>query len=193
MKQTALLLIVISGIILSSCVTSKPYTQEMKDNLKAMYKEDQDSQNYDEKRFNDKKYIDSMNTNQDRIMKENSLVVKEYFKSFGFPGVKQNDEKTTIYFWTIVQHSDHDVTFQEKVLKALKREVEKGNAPKRKYAYLYDRVCKNKGKKQLFGTQVEWSTGKPQALPLQYPDKVNEYRKQYELETLEEYYKSFFQ
>ena len=55
--------------------------------------------------------------------------------------------------WLLVQHADHDVPFQEMVLSRLERLVNIDETDRSSYAYLFDRVAVNTGKKQRYGTQ----------------------------------------
>ena len=176
-----------------SCNTSKSYTESMKEKIATMYTEDQRCQTFDTERIlkEGKKYTDSMNKEKNRIMEENTLIIKHYFNENGYPGIKENGEAISMKFWALVQHADHDVDFQKKVLKRMKREVKNDNVAIRNFAYLQDRVLKNSGKKQLYGTQVDWSTGKPLPYQLKYPEKIDTLRKQVGLEPLKEYLKSF--
>ena len=177
--------------LLTSCKSSKPYTEEMKSALKIMFKKDQDIQSWNSKRLEDKKYLDSMGIVQNNLMSKNTEIAKKYYKDFSFPGIKENGKETAMNFWVIVQHSDFDVAYQEEVLKVMKKEYNRKNVSPRNYAYLCDRVLKNKGEKQLYGSQVEWSTGMPLPYQLQHPEKVDEMRAKMELEPLKEYLASF--
>jgi hypothetical protein len=60
-------------------------------------------------------------------------------------------------FWVIIQHSDHDPEFQEKVLEKMKVQVDRGNATAEYYGYLVDRVNINTGKEQVYGTQFDYN------------------------------------
>lgn len=181
-------------ILFTSCSSSKPYSGEMKAELAKMFKKDQELQDWDVKRLSDIKYIDSMETEMARVVRANCETIQKYYKECGYPGLKENGRDACVRFWLVVQHSDHDVVFQEKMLKALKRQLKKGNALVRNYAYLYDRVMKNKGKKQIYGTQLGRRTGEEKMHPipeLKFPDKVDELRKEMGLGGLKEYVDSF--
>ncbi|WP_310556036.1 DUF6624 domain-containing protein [Flavobacterium sp.] len=189
MKKTVLFLVLCSLYI--SCKSRMVYTDEIKVNLAIMFKQDQKLQTFDEKRFADKNYIDSMRFEQDKLIRKNCDVAKKYLKKYAFPGLKENGKDACTNFWLIVQHSDHNVVFQEEVLNAMAIQYKRKNVITQNYAYLHDRVLKNKGEKLLYGTQVEWSTGKPLPLPLQYPDKVEEMRKSMGLVPLKDYLDSY--
>ena len=163
----------------------------MKSELKNMFKKDQALQNWNPKRIEDKHYIDSMNIELDNEIKKNCDIIKKYYKKYSFPGLKENGKEVSTNFWLLVQHSDHDVVFQEQVLKSMKKELKHKNASSSNYAYLCDRVLKNKGEKQLYGTQISWDTGSPLPYSLKYPEKVDAMRKKMELEPIKEYLDSF--
>lgn len=188
-KNFALLLIY---MLCFSCKSNKPYTENMKIELERMYKEDQDAQKYDPKKSVRKEYSDSMQVAFNKLCVKNLIVVKKYFKENGFPSVKENGKETALNFWLIVQHGDHDVDFQNKILKAMKKEFNKKNISARNYAYLYDRVKKNQKKPQLYGTQMVWdSNGVHSPYNLKCPKKVNLRREKMGLGTIEEYIKEF--
>lgn len=163
----------------------------MKNDLKSMFVQDQKLQDWDSNRLDDKKYVDSMNIQLDNLIRRNTEVVRGYNKDYGYPKIKKNGEKTERYFWLIVQHSDHDLIFQEKVLKEMKKNVRSGNATKQNYALLYDRVKKNKKLPQLYGTQVEYSGWDVVPYKLEHPEKVEQLRRKMGLDSLKTYLKSF--
>ena len=92
--------------------------------------------------------------------------------------------------WTIVQHADHDVAFQERVLADLESLVAAGDATKSNYAYLHDRVSHARNRPQRYGTQgdCEGHVWKPFAL--EDPDKLDEYRAAMGLGPMDAYQKS---
>jgi hypothetical protein len=195
MRNTMFFVLFMLLLMLNSCkLISKPYTKEMKENLIVMVKEDQRIQTdpYDRTKPN---ASDSIKKRMHEIFVDNYRTIKGYFKTNGYPGIKENGEYTSYSFWLLVQHCDHDVNFQEKVLKQIKKQLRKSNAKPSNYAYLYDRVMKNKGKKQLYGTQMEMKrdpiSKKQKSYPIEDEANVNKRRKIMGLETLEEYLKSF--
>ena len=57
-------------------------------------------------------------------------------------------------YFTLVQHSDFNVSFQLEVLKDMQQKVEAQNATGQNFAYLTDRTELNQGRPQIYGTQV---------------------------------------
>lgn len=122
----------------------------------------------------------------------NELKAKVIIKKYGFPGYNLIGE-TSNKFWVIIQHCDDDISFQERVLILMKKEVNKNNADKANYALLTDRVLVGKHQPQIYGTQVnvDPKTHKVTPFPLKYPKEVNKLRKQAGMEPLEKYLQSF--
>ncbi|MCF6132415.1 DUF6624 domain-containing protein [Flavobacterium wongokense] len=190
MKQLSALLLFC--LILTSCQKNTPYSEAMKADLQAMYDKDQKAQEYDMAKVQRKSYGDSMEVEFNKLCVKNTIILKKYFAENGYPGIKENGEKASLNFWLLAQHSDHDVAFQEEVLKAMEKELKNKNANPSNYAYLYDRVQKNQNKPQRYGTQMVWdSHGVHSPYNLESPKKVDERRASMGLGTLAEYLKEF--
>ncbi len=89
----------------------------------------------------------------------------------------------------MVQHCDKWPDFQQKILAAMKVEMNKNNADGKNFAYLTDRVNLNTGKKQVYATQVTYNTRICQAIPKPLVDSltVNKRRKEVGLPSIENY------
>ncbi|XLS29878.1 DUF6624 domain-containing protein [Flavobacteriaceae bacterium M23B6Z8] len=135
--------------------------------------------------------IDSLGQRQKQTFKRNCKVCKDIFDQYSFPGINLVGEVSSFNFWLLVQHCDHDVVFQQNVLKVMKTEICKGNVDKKNYAFLYDRVMVNLGKKQKYGTQLVYnSAGKPKLYPIKNISGIESRRKAMGLDSLEDYLKS---
>lgn len=113
------------------------------------------------------------NAYRDSVFTTHQKRIEEILNEYGFPGYDLVGEKGSQDFWLVVQHSDHDPEFQKRVLKKMKAEVEKGNADSKNYALLVDRVKLNNGKKQIYGTQVDYNFNLAQAYPKKLEDSLN--------------------
>lgn len=111
-------------------------------------------------------YVDSVFTLNERRL---SAMMDKY----GFPGYDLVGKKGSYNFWLMAQHCDKDVSFQQRVLKAMKTALNKNNADSQNFAYLTDRVLINTGYKQLYGTQISYNTDSCQAIPKPMTDSVN--------------------
>jgi hypothetical protein len=129
-----------------------------------------------------------------KIVKEtflrNTELIKQLFAKYGFPNYDKVGKESEKNFWLCVQHSDHDLKFQQDVLKKMKKEVNRKKADPTDFAYLTDRVNINLGKAQIYGTQLDYDKNKT-AFPknLKNPKEVNNRRKSIGLEPIEDYLK----
>jgi len=121
----------------------------------------------------------------------NIIDVKAIFRKYGYPSYALVGKVGSSCFWTIVQHCDDDVNFQQNVLVAMDKEVRRHNASGENYAYLKDRVLVNQGHKQLYGTQLKLNpkTHLYEALPMENPANVDTRRKAVGLSPLSDYLK----
>lgn len=83
----------------------------------------------------------------------NQKRLKSIIENHGFPTRKLvgSDAMKGIFF--IIQHSDHDKTWQKSQLPNIENAVKRGDMDGQSYAYLFDRIKINSGEKQRFGTQ----------------------------------------
>lgn len=126
---------------------------------------------------------------KDSVFSTHQLILEKIFTQHGYPGYDMVGKEGSGHFWLMVQHCDKKPLFQQQVLEAMKKEVDKGNADPKNYAYLTDRVRLNTGQKQVYGTQMAYNTDSCQALPKPLEDSlhVNIRRKALGMEPLEKY------
>jgi hypothetical protein len=114
--------------------------------------------------------------------------IKNIVKKNGFPTFEKVGKESSTRFFILIQHSDKDVKFQEKMLPLIKKQVDKKQAKGSNYAYLFDRIQINNGKEQLYGTQLGYDNeGNPFSKNLKDKENVNKRRAEFDMETLEEY------
>ncbi|MBK6263918.1 hypothetical protein JKA74_02620 [Marivirga sp. S37H4] len=125
---------------------------------------------------------------KDSVFTTHQKRLEEIFNKYGYPGYDLVGEDGSHDFWLMVQHCDFNPEFQQKVLVEMEKEIKKGNASKKNYAYLIDRVRQNTGGKLIYGTQVTYNEF-GQAVPKSLEDSlnVNKRRAEVGLEPLEEY------
>lgn len=125
-----------------------------------------------------------------RIDRRNTTWLKKVIERYGWPTISLVDKKASQGAWLLVQHADHDLKFQKKVLKLLEeiyskntKEIKSANI-----AYLIDRVSIHEKKPQIFGTQFIRKNDKEKFKPFSIKDRknVNKRRKAYGLPSLEE-------
>ncbi len=83
----------------------------------------------------------------------NTKRLKEIIKVYGFPTkvMVGKDAMRGIFF--IIQHIDRDQEWQKSQLENIEKAVKEGRMDGQSYAYLYDRIKRNSGEKQRYGTQ----------------------------------------
>jgi hypothetical protein len=83
---------------------------------------------------------------------------KEIIKQYGWLKISQIGKDGQNNLWLIVQHADRDVLFQQTALLAMEKLKGTKEINMENYAFLYDRVQCNLNYKQLYGTQVVWTS-----------------------------------
>ncbi len=80
--------------------------------------------------------------------------------------------------WILAQHADDHPDFQALALSRMEPYLDNGGVRKRDYAYLWDRVAVNYGRKQRYGTQPDWEceNGKMALQPLEDAANVDQLR-----------------
>src|SRR5262245_29259221 len=126
-----------------------------------------------------------------KIDADNMKWLKHVVDKHGWPTFTLVGQDGAHAAWLLVQHADRDRKFQRQCLDMMADLVMKGEADKKDFAYLTDRVLLAEGKKQLYGTQFHQVNGKWEPRPLEAPLTVDDRRKEMGLGTLEEYRKVF--
>ena len=129
---------------------------------------------------------------RDSVWRINQGRIKSLYEKYGYLGYEQVGEEASSDFWISIQHADNDVPFQQEILAALKKEIEKGNADRAEYALLEDRVNVNLGQPQRFGSQLTYNED-GQAIPkigLVDSANIERLRSEYDLDSFKEYYNS---
>lgn len=111
----------------------------------------------------------------------------ELIAAHGWPGRSLVGADGASAAWLVVQHADRDVALQERMLPLLRRAVEDGEAPARQLALLTDRVCVNRGRAQIYGTQFTGRAGSYRPQPIGDGDGLDARRASVGLEPFAEY------
>lgn len=113
--------------------------------------------------------------------------LKDITQQFQWPSKNLIGEDGVERFWSLVQHCDQDVVFQELCLQHLFTAVQNEEASKKYIPFLHDRTLKNRGVKQLYGTQLQIIDQQLVAYPIAEPILLEHRRKEYGLEPFSEY------
>jgi len=105
--------------------------------------------------------IERYGLNKDEISREDGITVDginrnrlmEIFSEYGFPTKEMVGKEAMQGIFLMIQHADGDPDWQKSQLPNIEMAVQRGDMDGQSYAYLYDRIQINSGKKQLYGTQ----------------------------------------
>jgi hypothetical protein len=168
--------------------------------IDSLYTIDQNIQLQIKKALEAKVRYDSIQKLQDieqKIFAVHIPIIKEIIALHGYPSKNMVGKESSGHFFILIQHSDQDPEFQSSILSILEKLAVQEEIEKKQYAYLYDRVQKNTGKMQLYGTQLSFDSqgnlfdrNDKIIIPtdLADPKNVDKRRKQMGLEPLEQYY-----
>ena len=127
---------------------------------------------------------------QNETIKRHIPIEKYIIEKYGYPTINKVGKESSHHFFTLVQHADADVNFQEKILKYIKKEVAQKHVTGTDFAFLSDRVRLAKGQSQLYGSQVNYDdAGNAASKNLYKPKTVDKRRQKFGLEPLNNYLK----
>lgn len=121
------------------------------------------------------------------LIEKHTNRLREIINEMGWPSVEKVGEEASDAAFLIVQHSDHNPSFQEEVLSLMKEAPEEA-VPGYHVAYLEDRVRVAEEKDQLYGTQFqEDENGRLAPYPVEDEGNLDERRLQMGLPPFDEY------
>lgn len=121
-------------------------------------------------------------------IRDNTSWLKAVLARIGWFDVSRHGANASRSAWLLLQHSDHDRAFQERMLAALEPRMRRGDMEPRSYAYLVDRVAFNSGRAQTYGTQGRCvGPGDWQPFDTIDPQRLDERRLAVGLEPMAEY------
>ncbi|MDR6845052.1 DUF6624 domain-containing protein [Flavobacterium granuli] len=144
------------------------------------------------KKYGNEKAWKFFESKRDSVGTDNQIRIKKLYSEYGYLGFDKIGKEHSNKFWITIQHADNDVKFQQQMLKALRKEIDRNNARKSNYAMLEDRIAINLNKKQSFGSQVTYND-EGQAIPkngLLDSLNVDKLRLEYDLPPFKTYYNS---
>jgi hypothetical protein len=121
------------------------------------------------------------------IDRRNTARMREVITEHGWPGRSLVSNDGAHAAWLLVQHADHDRTFQRDCLVLLADAAAAGEASAVDDAYLMDRVAVAEGRPQAYGTQLRHDGDRYVPEPIDDPDHVDQRRAELGSPTLDEY------
>ena len=130
---------------------------------------------------------------KDSLNRENSKELEKFIQKNGWPKLSEVGEICSRSAFLVLQHSDLDMQLKYANLLAeldSKDEIDKSN-----YALFLDRIRFRQSQKQLFGSQINYDAEKDKYFidlnTIEDPNKINQRRKEYGLEPIEDYLKRY--
>ncbi len=121
------------------------------------------------------------------VHEKNVAALKVIISRHGWPSIPLVGKEASKSAWLIAQHAVFDQDFMEECVVLLKQLVTVNEVEGWQRAFLQDRILTMSGKEQIYGTQFDIDDeGWPIPFPITEPEKVNERRKQFGLNSLEE-------
>ena len=122
------------------------------------------------------------------IDRRNTARMAQIVAKHGWPGKSLVGEDGSEAAFLLVQHADQAKAFQKRCLPLLKTAADRGEARKKDWAYLTDRVLLGEGKPQIYGTGFQPNAnGELVPLPIYDEANVDARRKSVGLPPLAEY------
>jgi hypothetical protein len=130
--------------------------------------------------------FDGYSAKMEAVHLENAVTLERIIDEHGWTGKSLVGADGAEAAWLIAQHAISLPEFSRKCLKLLETAVSEGEAEAWQAAFLQDRIAFFEGKPQKYGTQSDWNAdGKMQIWTLSDAEKVNEFRAEIGLQTLE--------
>jgi len=135
----------------------------------------------------DKEARERQTINQEEINKlsdDARPFLQQIYSVYGWPKISIFGAQSSDDYWLLVQHQP--LAFQEQILPVMKTAVDAGEATKRDYAYLFDRVQVERGKPQHWGTQSHCENKQAVLYGIDDPPQLEHNREEAGLEPLPE-------
>lgn len=131
--------------------------------------------------------FDGYHPSMAEVHAKNAAALELIMDEFGWPGKSLVGEKGAETAWIILQHAIGNPKLQRRCLPLLQAAADAGEIPRYQPAYLEDRICCFEERPQRYGTQLDWDeNGELSPLPLEDPDRVDDYRDNVGLGPLDE-------
>lgn len=196
MNRALFVLLATAGLVAADEVKSN-YNEPLRSELQKRVKEDQDARKlmieWMQKQSTTDAEAAKKQTEQPVVLKvaeidkANTEWLKAIVQQHGWPRKSLVGADGAHNAWLLVQHADHDRTFQKKCLDLMRDLATLGEVSASDVAYLTDRVLVADGKKQRYGTQFHTVKGKLEPKPIEDEFNVDKRRKAAGLPTMAEY------
>jgi len=131
--------------------------------------------------------FDGYNAEMAAVHASNAEALSTIIEQHGWPGIPIAGEDGAAAAWLVLQHAICYPDLQRRSLPLLQEIADRGDIPAWHVAMLHDRIRCFEGRLQRYGTQFDWDDdGELSPLPLENPERVDEWRREVDLEPLAE-------
>jgi hypothetical protein len=163
---------------------------ELKEEFLAIYEDDQKDRQYAVSNRNlGKDENERLFKRIKELEKVTRVKVASILDNYGWLGTYDVGKEANEAIAMVLIHCD-SLGMQEKFLPLLKRSFKKGKSKGVQYARLVDRMAVLKNKKQRYGSQIDFASGKAQLYKLFKPFRVDNRRKKVGMGPLRNYLKN---
>ena len=134
--------------------------------------------------------IPSLDKPATQVDLENQEALKALIDEYGFPTAEQVGREAMQGVFFIIQHADANPNSQAAQLPQIEAAVKRGDLDGQRYAYLYDRIQRNKGEPQRYGTQFSKAdpiSGTFELAKVEDPDNLDRRRRKVGLMPMDTY------
>lgn len=150
MRIIVLMILLIS---ICSCAKSSKEYNELKEQIELGLDRDQEIREKFMEKYQKTGNIDLvLNQKMGQIDSINQIYAFRFLEKYGYPIYSEDGKKICKGIFYILQHSDQK--HMKKYVGELKKAAFKGEASLTHYALMKDRILKNDGKKQVYGSQI---------------------------------------
>lgn len=179
-------LLTISGARAQDTARTDVENPDLRQELLEMMAADQEARAFMTEKPPDEFTRDDIETLQETD-RRNRNRLKEIVEEHGWPSSDMVGRRGLDAAFILVQHADQDPAFQRQMLPFVRVAYHDGDMTGEHVALLTDRVLRNEGRPQLYGTQVDISSGEIVVMPVDDPDSLDARRARMGLPPMEEY------
>ena len=169
------LLFLLSILLLSACNTLPVQpNKSLRQELLALVKADQ-------------AVMGKSEAEKNAVIRDEVARLKVIIRKHGWPSISMVGKDGAQAAWLMAQHADFDLPFQKSVLSRMEKLAEAKEVNLENLAYLRDRVARNDGKLQIYGTQGSCNGKTYEPFTLRDAENVDALRAKMAMQPLQSY------
>ena len=148
----------------------EPMNEPLLEELLALQQRDVDTRS---RLLGERRLYGAYDPEMQQVHRENAERLDALVTQHGWPGTPSVGLGGSRAAWLVAQHSICTPALQRKFCNLLEQAAEKGNAPRRQFALLTDRILFNEGKAQVYGTVLDWDGQGELSCSIRDPENVD--------------------